>query len=242
MPTTDDHGFPIYTDLEPMPDWDVHANTLAAALGEALDDAAQADKDDDSVATVAALPVTGNWLGRRIYVEEDQSLRLCTTLPATFEMIGRIGEWSNYTPAWLGASTNPTIGNGTIVAGYQPLSSNTIAWRLQLVWGSTTNGGSGVWTFGLPSGFMSAPVGEQLMVCKAHIDVEAVDYVGAAYVEDSVTVVRAVLPINATTSAMQPVRNTDATNGVGLGVPAVPGSYTFTDGANLHITGVIEVA
>jgi hypothetical protein len=74
MPTTDDHGFPVYTDAETMPNWDVYANTLAAALGEGLDDAAQADKDDDAVATIAALPVTGNWPGRVIMVEENDML------------------------------------------------------------------------------------------------------------------------------------------------------------------------
>lgn len=76
MPTVDDHGMPIYTDTEPMPNWDVAHNAISTALGEALDDAAQADKDDDSCATIADLPITGNWPGRQIMVEENDMLYL----------------------------------------------------------------------------------------------------------------------------------------------------------------------
>lgn len=74
MPTVDDHGFPVYTDADAMPDWDIYANTLGTALGEQLDDAAQAEKDNDSVPTIADLPVTGNWAGRVIMVEENDML------------------------------------------------------------------------------------------------------------------------------------------------------------------------
>ncbi|MDR6907458.1 hypothetical protein J2X63_003166 [Agromyces sp. 3263] len=65
---------PIYSDSEPMPDWDIAYNAQSTALGEALDAAAQADKDDDAVATIADLPVTGNWAGRVIMVEENDML------------------------------------------------------------------------------------------------------------------------------------------------------------------------
>jgi hypothetical protein len=74
MPTVDDHGMPIYSDTEPMPDWDIAYNAQSTALGEALDSAIQDGKDDDACATVADLPTTGNWPGRIIMVEENDML------------------------------------------------------------------------------------------------------------------------------------------------------------------------
>jgi len=76
MPTENDRGLPLYSDTEPMPDWDIAYNAQSNALSEALDAAEQAEKDNDSVATIAALPVTGNWTGRQIFVEETGMLYL----------------------------------------------------------------------------------------------------------------------------------------------------------------------
>jgi len=110
MPTTDDHGMPIYSDTEPMPDWDIAYNAQSTALGEALDDAAQSDKDDDSVETIAELPVTGNWPGRVIMVEENDMLYLHDG--TGFYAVG------GKHPYYFGSRTNSAVGTGASAQAY----------------------------------------------------------------------------------------------------------------------------
>jgi len=104
MPTVDDHGFPEYSDSDAMPDWDVYANTLGAALGEALDDAAQAAKDDDAVATIGALPVTGTWAGQFVMVEENDMVYMNDG--TGFYIIG------GKLPYYFGSRSDSAIGTG----------------------------------------------------------------------------------------------------------------------------------
>lgn len=62
-------------------------------------------------------------------------------------------EWTAYTPTWLtaGAGADPTLGNGTLVARWAKVGK-IVSVKIRLTWGSTTNGGSGDWTFSLPTG------------------------------------------------------------------------------------------
>lgn len=74
--------------------------------------------------------------------------------------------WSTYTATWAAATTNPTLGNGTLVGRYIQ-RGKTITFNIVLTVGSTTNVGSGVYTFSLPAaarddtyvfyGFQSSP-------------------------------------------------------------------------------------
>lgn len=67
--------------------------------------------------------------------------------------------WSSYTVTWTGATTNPTLGNGTLDAAYQRAGDGkTVAVRIRLVIGSTTTLGSGLWSFSLPVGLAPAAV------------------------------------------------------------------------------------
>lgn len=50
--------------------------------------------------------------------------------------------WRTYTPSWTAATTNPTIGNGTISGRYWR-SGNTVGFIAQVTAGSTTTFGSG---------------------------------------------------------------------------------------------------
>jgi len=84
MPTFNDRGFPLYSDSEAMPAWDVAYNAQSNLLSTALTESEDAGKEDDSVELIADLPVTGNWVGRRIWVVEDESLRVCRELPASW--------------------------------------------------------------------------------------------------------------------------------------------------------------
>jgi len=57
-----------------------------------------------------------------------------------------------YTPVFSASTTNPTIGNGTLVGEYKVISKDTIHLAITMLWGSTSTGGSGEWRFGLPQG------------------------------------------------------------------------------------------
>ncbi|MFC7217087.1 hypothetical protein ACFQLX_02700 [Streptomyces polyrhachis] len=59
------------------------------------------------------------------------------------------GVWTAYTPTWTAATTNPTLGDGTLQGRYA-LVGNTCHFQLVLAMGSTTAFGSGAYTFGLP--------------------------------------------------------------------------------------------
>jgi hypothetical protein len=63
--------------------------------------------------------------------------------------LGAAFPWTPYVPTWTAATTNPTIGNGSIVARYRQ-AGKSVHFRLSITGGSTTNGGSGSYTFGLP--------------------------------------------------------------------------------------------
>ena len=54
-----------------------------------------------------------------------------------------------YTPTWTGSTTNPAIGNGTMVGRYQR-HGKTVTATINIVAGSTTTFGSGNWIFTLP--------------------------------------------------------------------------------------------
>lgn len=60
-----------------------------------------------------------------------------------------IGAWTTYTPTWTAASSNPSLGNGTLLGRYSQIGK-TVAFRIFLSIGSTTTQGSGTWRFALP--------------------------------------------------------------------------------------------
>lgn len=58
-------------------------------------------------------------------------------------------EWQDYTPTWTAASSNPSIGNGSLQGRYIQ-AGDLVHWHLYLYIGSTTTFGSGNWRLGLP--------------------------------------------------------------------------------------------
>jgi len=62
----------------------------------------------------------------------------------------RLGaQWISYTPTWTATSSNPSIGNGVIVARYRQMST-TVTYSGRITIGSTTTVGSGAWRISLP--------------------------------------------------------------------------------------------
>jgi hypothetical protein len=56
--------------------------------------------------------------------------------------------WTSYTPTWT-ASTNPAIGNGTIVGRYMKIGRNVLG-HVNITAGATTTFGSGAYNWSLP--------------------------------------------------------------------------------------------
>lgn len=65
------------------------------------------------------------------------------------------GAFTSYTPSWTAATTNPAIGNGTLVGAYTQVNK-TVLWRAAITMGSTTTYGSGTWYITMPVAVSSA--------------------------------------------------------------------------------------
>ena len=61
-----------------------------------------------------------------------------------------VGAWTTYTPTWTASTTNPALGNGTLVGRYMKVG-RTVTAHVNLITGSTTTYGSGVYSFALPA-------------------------------------------------------------------------------------------
>jgi hypothetical protein len=72
--------------------------------------------------------------------------------------------WAAYTPTWTASTTNPTLGNGTLTGAWTQIGA-TVHFRIVLTFGSTTNVGSGTYTWTLPT----AAADTQSCVGKANI-------------------------------------------------------------------------
>lgn len=61
-----------------------------------------------------------------------------------------IGAYTSYTPAWTAATTNPSIGNGSITGGYQLTGKQVDFWANVVAGSTTTYGTGGIWTLSIP--------------------------------------------------------------------------------------------
>ena len=68
--------------------------------------------------------------------------------------------WTSYTPTWTGSTTNPVLGNGTMVGRYMKFG-RTVVCHINMTTGSTTTYGSGNYNWSLP--FTAANAGAALI-------------------------------------------------------------------------------
>ena len=89
------------------------------------------------------------WTSPRTWIagETLTAALLNTHLRDNLKAIG--DPWTAYTPTWTATTTNPAIGNGTIVGSYSEVGK-WIRFRLKVTMGSTTTYGSGAYLFSLP--------------------------------------------------------------------------------------------
>jgi hypothetical protein len=71
--------------------------------------------------------------------------------------------WTAYTPTFTASTTNPSIGNGTLLGSYWQFGK-LLAFNIEVGWGSTTSIGSGVYSFGLPVACVGNQVGSAEVV------------------------------------------------------------------------------
>jgi len=60
----------------------------------------------------------------------------------------------NYTPTWTSTGTQPSLGNGTLNGRFW-IQGNGVNFWFELMFGSTTSGGTGNWRFALPTPALS---------------------------------------------------------------------------------------
>lgn len=99
-------------------------------------------------ATAPATPYTGQY-----YDNGTDLLRWNGSSWDTYQKVP--GAWTSYTPTWT-ASSNPTIGNGTLSGRYVKLG-RMVTVEINVIAGSTTTFGSGSYNWNLP--FASASSG-----------------------------------------------------------------------------------
>jgi hypothetical protein len=172
----------------------------------------------------------------------DQTLNYVLTWNGTAYVPGTdVGVWTAFTPTWTAANTAPSVGNGAFLCYYKYLGAKTVAVRYALTFGSTSNGGTGAWTFTLPGVVAGrSGAGEQMIPAKVYSASGTTTYVGAALVNGANTF-SVYMPLSSTSSNLAVVQNATSGGGAGTGIPVVAANYTFTTGSNMTIEGLIEI-
>jgi hypothetical protein len=133
------------------------------------------------------------------------------------------GTWTSYTPTWTASTTNPTLGNGTLIGRYQK-TGRTVVCHINLVTGSSTTYGSGNYSFALP--VAAANVGASY-IGGAHL-LGNDRWVGQVVVSPGATTTSPFFPISATNT------RTD------FQTPTRP--EAFANGSQLRMTFTYEAA
>jgi hypothetical protein len=142
--------------------------------------------------------------GQLVYTRDNNRLYLWDDV-AYSRLVDDYIDWTSYSPAWTSSGSAPSIGNGTLSGRYARLG-NLIIGEVGLNYGSTTNGGTGVWFFSLPvtasaTGFIR---GGGTWFAN---DITVQDYSGVVKMETSTT-----------------VRMVSGTGSVGASSPFTPGN------------------
>jgi hypothetical protein len=131
--------------------------------------------------------------------------------------------WTSYTPTWTAATTNPVLGNGTLV-GRGIKWGRTQIYHINLVMGSTTTYGTGAYSFDVPA--TSANAGATL-VGNAQL-VAAARWAGQSLVTPNASTTTVFFSTNATTTTMTQM--------------AGNAPVTLAAANQLRVTGIYETA
>jgi hypothetical protein len=135
-----------------------------------------------------------------------------------------LAAWTSYTPTWTAATTNPVLGNGTLVGRYMKIG-RTVQYHINLIPGSTTTFGAGGYSFDIPSTAANAGasyIGAAQLLAGTR-------WQGQNVISPSATTTSPFFSTNSTTSTLSQMSGT---------VPVNP----LASGHQLRITGVYETA
>lgn len=187
----------------------------------------------DEVTAVGAGTVTcGSIIARRLdsYLNPAVGDRILLSRSGSgnWATLGRVATtadtaWASYTPTWTAATTNPSLGNGTLIGRHHKIG-RTVLVQINLIPGSTTTFGSGNYSFALP--FTAADAGATY-VGNAHL--LAGDRWGGQFV---------ISPANSAAQAFFPFGSGDCR--IRAMSPTQPS--TLASGHQLRITAVYESA
>lgn len=113
------------------------------------------------------------------------------------------GVWVAYTPSWTSSGTTPTLGNGTLTGSWTQIDK-TVHGRIKLTIGSTTNGGTGAWSFSVPT---------------ARGTNESLDAAGVAFLNQGVSNRYSGTTQETSSVAFAVLVSGSITNALGVGVP-----------------------
>ncbi|MCD9196084.1 hypothetical protein [Streptomyces albireticuli] len=141
MPTTDAYGQGVsIAALTDAP----NAATLAQNIADGL---AQRGVMRFASASARAATVTSPVEGMESWLQDTNSLEVYDG--SAWKAVPYGTQWTSYAVAWTATTTNPSLGNGTLVGQYMKIGT-TCHIYIKLVIGSTTNAGSGTYRFSLP--------------------------------------------------------------------------------------------
>lgn len=149
-------------------------------------------------------------------------------------------DWTAWATVWASANAPVGIGNGTLTARYSMVGPKAMAFRITVLFGSTTSGGTGVWTFTLP--FNAAAAGEQVVSAKAGGVAAGATWAGLGLIAAGANSIRPVMPFSQGDNRLGQVRNSTEPASAGTGIPGAAGVFSFVAGSNLVLEGTIEIA
>ncbi|MDF2919741.1 MAG: hypothetical protein K0S70_3958 [Microbacterium sp.] len=162
------------------------------------------------------------------------------------ELVRESGAWAggsvSYTPTWSASGVAPVLGNGSLTGRARLIRRGWISLRNELVFGSSTTGGSGPWSFGLPPGMVAHGSGDQVLTCTAYLAGANWDFDGNARIAAGSSLIMPRLPERVDSSVLKRAQNADGSGNNSTGIPLYPGNYSFLPGAKLIIEGIVELA
>jgi hypothetical protein len=187
--------------------------------------------------TSTTRPTTGLFDGMRIYETDTKAFGFYDATNSVWHMWDQVTQ--TFTPTFTTVSGGPTVGNGTITGSYRRMGRS--CWiKVTFTMGSTSNGGVGNCTFGVPSAIAARNDTEQWIPMKMYTNGNAQNWICTAWFNN--VTISPYAPASQTNVSILPMRSCDASAAGGTGVPLVSGNYTLTTGSNLVIEGVYELA
>lgn len=117
------------------------------------------------------------------------------------------GAFNPFTPVWTASPTPPTVGNGAFRTMWSRVG-DMVTWWGDLTLGSTTNGGTGVWTFTIPVPSLSGagiPTARGVM---SYFKPGDQDYAGTCLIIPGDTVLNMITKTNTSSGSFTNVSNT----------------------------------